>query len=195
MSTQSRPILRRLGAGCLFGLTLALSPPLLGAEPNAAGQAALILSKNKLQPDDRRKAVAAIGAFCYTYATVVPRLSPREQDWLDVELSSERTLAAIGSLEYSKWIVGEISRNCLNYATTLGVADAATSNVATQQEALLWSLLAWHLLEPDFQHHISRLAQAQLVLLSDDELKMSGAGSLVGRLIIQNIIIPYLDQR
>jgi hypothetical protein len=110
-------------------------------------------------------------------------------------LSSERTLAAIGSLEYSKWIVGEISRNCLNYATTLGVADAATSNVATQQEALLWSLLAWNLLEPDFQHHISRLAQAQLVLLSDDELKMSGAGSLVGRLIIQNIIIPYLDQR
>jgi hypothetical protein len=68
MSTQSHPFLRRLGAGWLFGLTLALSPALLKAEPNAAGQAVLILSEDELQPEDRRKAVAAIGAFCYTYA-------------------------------------------------------------------------------------------------------------------------------
>jgi hypothetical protein len=124
MISQSHPGLRRLGAGCLLALTLALKHAPLKAEPNAAGQAALISSKHGLQQ-----------------------------------------------------------------------TDVASSNVATRQEALLWTLLALNLLEPDFQHHVSRLAHAQLVLLSEDEIKMSGAGPLVGRLIIQNIIIPYLNRR
>jgi hypothetical protein len=195
-SSQYHPELRRRGAGCLLALTLALSPAPLKAEPNAAGQAALILSKDELKPEERRKALAAIGAFCYTYANAVPRLSPREQDWLDLEMSSQRTMLAMSSLEFSKWIAGERAHNCANYAITLSTTTGVvTSSVVTRQEVLLWTLLAWNLLESDFRHHVSRLAHAQLVLLSEDQIKMSGAGPLVGRLIIENVIIPYLDQK
>jgi hypothetical protein len=88
-----------------------MSPAQGKAEPNAAGQAALILSKDELQPEDRRKVVAAIGAYCYTYANAVPRLSPREQDWLDVEMSSDRAHLVISSVEFSKWVVGERARD------------------------------------------------------------------------------------
>jgi hypothetical protein len=126
---------------------------------------------------------------------VVPRLSPREQDWLDAELSSDRAHLAMSSVEFSKWIAGERARDCVNYASILGATDIVTLNVATRQEALLWALLAWNLLDPDFEHHISRLAHAQAVMLKEDEIKMSAAGPLVGRLILRNVLIPYLNQR
>jgi hypothetical protein len=185
----------RLGAGWLLALALALSPTSLEAEPNAAGQAALILSKDVLAPEDRRKAAAAIGAFCYTYANAIPRLSPREQDWLDEELSSARALIAMGSVEYSKSIAGKDARDCVSYTISLGTTSVVTSSVATRQETLHWALLAWDLLEPDFQYYISRLAHAQAVVLSEDQIKMSGLGPILGRLIIRNIVIPHLDQK
>jgi hypothetical protein len=185
----------RLGAGWLLALTLALSPASLEAEPNAAGQAALILSKDVLAPEDRRKAPAAIGAFCYTYANAIPRPSPREQDRLDGELSSERAPIAMDSVEYSKSIAGENARGCVSYTISLERASAVASRVATRGETLLWALLAWELLESDFQHYISQLAYARAVVLSEDQIKMSGSGPLLGRSIIRNIVIPYLNQK
>jgi hypothetical protein len=82
-----------------------------------------------------------------------------------------------------------------NYTSTLGTTDVVASSIPSRQEALLWAFMAWNLLESDFEHHISRLVNAQVVTLKEDEIKMSGAGPLIGRLIPRNVLIPHLGRR
>jgi hypothetical protein len=197
MSTRSQAssVLKRLGAGYFVGVALALSPTTLAGEPNAAGRAWQALSKDWLNAEDRQTASTAIAEFCKTFANAVPTLSPREQDWLDAELASDRVFAATGSLEFSKRVAGERARGCFKYAMNLSSPEAVTAMVATRHELLIWSLLAWELSEPDFQYHLARLVQSQSVVLQKDEIEMSRVGPTMARLILRNVLIPPLNQR
>ena len=101
-------------------LCVACSLPLGPASASDGHHAQQILQAIRYEiscvPEGQRQAVAsALRDYWLHFESRVPRLSPSELAWIDVELnaSGECMARALGSREYSLWLLNQIVTSCL----------------------------------------------------------------------------------
>ena len=74
----------------------------------------------------------------------------------------------------------------LRFSTNLATPPARRS------EALLWSLLADQILEPDFHWNIDNLRREGVVQFTEEDMHEIKLAPSLGRGIVQSILVPHL---
>jgi hypothetical protein len=145
-----------------------------------------------LAQGDRVEAANNIGEFCGLIAQAIPTLSPRERDWLDLELHSPRALATTKTIEFSKKFAGETARGCVAYTEILLTLPEKNPETIQPSEAFLWAQLASQLLKPDFHWHVDNLQRNGVVSFSKVMMAQIQLVPMLGKTILDKIIISHL---
>lgn len=136
--------------------------------------------------EQRRRLAHSLANHCRSLAEAIPTLSPRENEWLNVELEKRR-MAAVDSIEFAKRITGSISKSCLTDA------EALSGPIARREENFRWARLATTLIYDSFGPLLEVLHQNKSVFLPKERVKETELlHPLVGRHILERIVMPYL---
>ena len=128
-----------------------------------------------------------IHKFCLKYSQAIPRLSPRESDWLESEIRSGRAINASQTTEYYKRVTSIISDNCLSLSVEL------QKSIPVKNEMHLWATLASKIKSNDFKLYLTELIdKKEITLLDKDDLLASGLMRGISDLINEKVIMLYL---
>ena len=140
---------------------------------------------NPLGKKDRLAAATALLAYCNRFSRQIPRLSPRESDWLEGEMNA-RVDTAIKSPEFARKSASEYADQCA-FAVG-GVRSARTP----RDEALHWGIAARVMAERDFYIHMLNLRRVAAIKISQKDLDDLEGSPSITTAIINGVILPYI---
>lgn len=145
----------------------------------------LVNKGNPLGKKDRLAAATALFAYCNRFSRQIPRLSPRESDWLEGEMNA-RAGTAIKSPEFARKWASEYADQCA-FAVG-GIRSARTP----QDEALHWGIAARVMAERDFYIHMLNLRRVAAIKISQKDLDDLESSPSITTEIINGVILPYI---
>lgn len=142
----------------------------------------LILQASGMPSKEVRKTTAAtISQYCNYYSRRVPRLSPRESEWLANEMAAGRFQAA-QSIEFSKKRSIDALDSCLSLTS-----DITNERFTIGTEYWYWTILAVNLGDESDFDHIARIVNGN----SAAKIMVDGEGILrtaLSKTILVNIV-------
>lgn len=143
-----------------------------------------------LESKPSRQAVAiAIGQYCSAISARVPRLSPRERDWLSSELNSNRTLTAMGTPEFARSALGQSLDSCIE------ITDFLKTAIPIKSEMGLWARVAANLSDGDVGIYAQRLRSAGIMNLTATELDAIQSSTTLTAPLLTTLVVPFLEKK
>lgn len=142
------------------------------------------LSYYGVSRDDRQAAAQHFETLCQDYLKKLPRLSPREVDWLEREIKAGRTKGLPRTLEFAKRRLRNKFDRCLTGA------KAARNGIDLQTQVLGWAIISSSLIDMDFEYNL-RTVQEEAGL-SEGEIVEVGLFPWLAEKMMDNIVVAYL---
>jgi hypothetical protein len=164
--------------------------PVMFAAPSALAtefaDALAVISQSAVSKPQRLLVARFIGAECARYLQALPRLSPKENAWLDGEVAAGRDPQAVmRSAEFAK-------RALLNHFSWCTEGTNLVLNATgPDTEILGWATLISALDDLDTETYMRRSGSPQLAR----EAAKADALRLFAEPILDNVVIPHLRER
>lgn len=145
----------------------------------------------KINKVERGKFSVRIEEICTSGSRRVPRISPREESWLDGEIASKhdgRVSAAVRSLEYAQRNLKDEFDNCAFLARSAKIGAKFPHIEAGQ-----WLRLAMLLIDADFTYSAEALKSGKGIKVFESDDDPSLAARMLGKQIVESIVLPILD--
>ena len=144
------------------------------------------LQDKNVTRQERVEIAQAFNNECNSILKLVPILSPKENEWLDNEISNRGAVSVIASPEFGKRKLYNVFYTCVRSTNYILKEDD------TIKEALGWSGLLSALVEIDIYSYMKRSGIDNIVSKSDSTKAIFIA---TPSLIINNILMPLLHKK
>ncbi len=150
------------------------------------GRAMIVLFKDTVSSDDRKIVAKGFEDFCRELSGKIPALSPRENDWVDAEISARRIETLYSSVEFSKRQSKRTLSGCHRRAQSLAQV------LPEDREIALWSMLLGEILDEHLLAHIRNLKESGAAKISDQDKLSVSLFPMLAHFIVNKILTPSL---
>jgi hypothetical protein len=149
----------------------------------------LLISDVNFSNKERRTVAKGFQDICGQIYKKIPSLSPRERQWLDVEIQEGRGMALLSSVELAKRGTKHAFGNCEIYSKDF-LGKPGASDI---REAYAWTILLREILAPYLSTRLETLQNKKVATFSKHELAVVSSFSDLSYRVLGKIVTPLLS--